>query len=489
MEIARERLKRRRTKIVATVGPASAAPAILEGLVRAGADVFRLNFAHGDHASHGELFGRIAEVRERLQAPIAVLADLAGPKIRAGRFEGGSMPLVKGERVTVTTRPVTGAKGLIPSDYRDLHKDVKAGDAILLDDGKLQLEVLAVSGTEVEAEVITGGELRDRKGMNLPGAKLSVPALSDKDREDARFAGGLPVDVLGLSFVRRASDLEQLARALGEARSRLVLLAKIEKPEALGDLDAILRVADAVMVARGDLGVELEPEKVPVVQDELVLRAIAAAKPVVIATQMLESMMASLRPTRAEVSDIAHAVKSGADCVMLSGETAMGAYPVEAVAMMDRVIRETEAAMWRQGRFGSITRDDPERLAEPGARDRFTLLADGVAHSAAQLSRLLGARAIVVVSRSGASARAVAAARPGCPMVVTSGDPAVLRRMNLLWGAVPVPIAEGIEDPVHLARRLVKELEVAGPGDPVLVVRGFDPDPRKNAPTLTVLSA
>jgi pyruvate kinase len=484
------RLRRRRTKIVATLGPASDDPAMIAALVAAGVEVFRLNFAHGDHAAHESRVRAVRAAAARADAHVALLADLAGPKIRAGRFRGGSITLAAGDRVTVTTRDVLGEPGLVPSDYESLHLDVRPGDPILLDDGRIELRVVGVDGPDVAAAVVAGGILSDRKGMNLPGVALSAPALSDRDRADASFAAAIGIDVIGLSFIRRAADLEELARHLGSDRARVALLAKVEKPEALGEIDAILAAADAIMVARGDLGVELPPERVPVVQDDLVGRAIAAACPVVVATQMLESMTASTRPTRAEVADIAHAVKSGADALMLAGETASGAHPVETVAMMDRVIRETEAAMWREGRFGSITRDDPDRLPTPASPPTQGNVADAVSLSIAQLSRLLGARAILVFSHSGHSARAVCAARPAAPVIAVSPDAAVCRRMNLLWGAVPAVIeAEWEGDPTGLARRLAGDLGLAESGEPLLVVRGFHSDPERNAPTVSVITA
>ena len=475
-------LKRRRTKVVATVGPASNSPEVLAQLIEAGVDVFRLNMSHGEHAGHAEAFRRIRDAAEAAGRHVAVLADLCGPKIRCGRFTGGSIVLEDGATVTVTMRDVPGVPGLIPSQYTALAGDVKPGDRILLDDGNLELKVVASRGTEVECTVVHGGLLKDRKGINLPGVAVSAPSLTDKDRADAEFALGLGVDLLALSFVRRAADVLEL-RALIDARGRRCgIVAKIEKPEALADYDAILEVTDAVMVARGDLGVELRPEQVPVAQDLLVDRARARHRPVIVATQMLESMIEHARPTRAEVSDVAHAVTSGADAVMLSAESASGKHPVLAVQMMDRIAREAEAYLWRQGAFGSIA---DRRIAGDAALP----VVDAVARSTAHLSRDLKVRAIVVVSRHGTSAAVVSSARPAAPVVSVSAIEATCRRMNLLWGIVPVLVAETrLADPHALARATVRELALAAPGDHVLLVQGFADDPARSAPNVTVLT-
>ncbi len=311
-------LRRRRTKIVATVGPACRDPAVLEDLLRAGVNVFRLNLSHGDHAGHRANFANIQSAAAAAGAAIAVLADLCGPKIRVGSFAGGSITLKSGQTVTVTTRDVLGEPGLIPSQYPALAEDVRPGDRILLDDGMLELHVDSVAGSDIACTVTAGGVLKDRKGMNLPGVLVSSPALTDKDRDDARFALDLGVDFLALSFVRRPSDVADLKSLIAAAGSTAPVIAKIEKPEALDAIDEILDAADGLMVARGDLGVELAPEAVPIVQHDLIERARRRHKPIIVATQMLESMVEHPRPTRAEVSDVSHAVFAGADAVMLS---------------------------------------------------------------------------------------------------------------------------------------------------------------------------
>jgi pyruvate kinase len=470
-------LHRRRTKIVATVGPASREPAVLEALVRAGVNVFRLNLSHGNHADHRANFDAIQAVSALVGEPVAVLADLCGPKIRVGRFEGGRMMLDKGQKVTVTTREVLGGQGIIPSQYAALPQDVRPGDRILLDDGMLELNVDAVAGDDVACTVIAGGVLKDRKGMNLPGVLVSSPALTDKDREDAHFALDLGVDYLALSFVRDPSDVADLKALIESAGATTPVIAKIEKPEALDAIDEILDVADGLMVARGDLGVELAPEAVPIVQHDLVRRARRRNKPIIVATQMLESMIEHPRPTRAEVSDVSHAVFAGADAVMLSAETASGAFPIKAVEMMDRVARQVEGWQWIEGAFRSITEGERERPAPLPLRE-------AVARSTAQLSRDLQVRAVVVRTLHGTSAEVVAATRPAAPIIALTMDPCVYRRMNLLWGVIPCLIdAAEFDRPQYVARRQTFALGLADEGQTILMLAGFG----GGEPMITVL--
>ena len=471
-------LKRRRTRIVATLGPASSNSEVLDALLAHGVDVFRLNFSHGSHAEHAAVFAAIGAAATRAGRHPAVLADLCGPKIRTGRFEGGAVTLEPGAEVVVTTRDVTGTAALIPSQYASLTDDVRAGARLLLDDGKLELEVLAVAGTEVRCRVRHGGVLKDRKGINLPDSAVSAPSLTDKDRADARFALELGVDWLALSFVRCADDLTALRALIDGAGARAGIVAKIEKPEALRDIDAILDACDAVMVARGDLGVELRPEQVPVAQDLLVRGARARRRPVIVATQMLESMIVDARPTRAEVADVAHAVMSGADAVMLSAETASGAHPVGAVEMMDRIARQAEGWLWSQGAFGTIERASNDRD-----------VAGALATATAQLSRDLRVHAVVVVSRSGLSAGIVSAARPAAPIIAVSSSVATCRRLRLSWGLEPVLVTDAdLEDPAALAIAQARALDLAAPGDAVLLVQGFQLDPLASRPAVSVLT-
>jgi pyruvate kinase len=439
-------------------------------LIEAGVDVFRLNFSHGTKESHAVTYGRVRSAAESKHQPTAVLADLSGPKIRVGDFPGGSILLEKGQKMTVTTRAVAGGGSLIPTHYEALARDVKQEDRILLDDGALVLRVLRVEGTEVFCEVEVGGELTSRKGMNLPGVALSTPSLTEKDRKDARFALGLGVDFLALSFVRRAADVEELKSLVAETGARVSIIAKIERPEALEDIDAILDAADGIMVARGDLGVEMPPQKVPLIQIQLTDRARAKAKPVIVATQMLESMVEKPRPTRAEVSDVALAVRSGADAVMLSAESATGKYPVEAVEMMDTIARETEAYLWHAGGFRGLSQNQDSTAPMPAE--------DALAKAMAQLSRDIQSRAIVVISKSGRTAQVMSASRPAAPIVATSPDSGTCRRTAVLWGIIPRLVEEKeFERPEHLARTLARDLGLGVEGQNVLLVRGFGNDP------------
>lgn len=474
-------LKYRRTKIVATLGPASESAEVIERLIQAGVDVFRLNMSHGTHDSHRALYERARAVANKHgRRPTAILADLSGPKIRVGSFPDGGIDLDRGAKVTVTTRDVSGEPGLIPSQYEALADDVSAADRILLDDGNLELEVTSVDGSEVRCVVVTGGFLKNHKGMNLPGVELSTPSLTDKDRDDARFALELGVDFLALSFVRRAEDIRDLEQLMTAAGARAAVIAKIETPQALGNITGIMELSDGIMVARGDLGVELPPQAVPLVQSQLIDLAREHSKPVIIATQMLESMVTNPRPTRAEVSDVALAVRSGADAVMLSAESASGSYPSEAVGMMDTIARETEAYLWQQGAFGSLaSKSDDEPMAVPNA----------LARSTAQLSRELAVRTILVISKSGTTAAIMSASRPAAPIVATSADPATCRMATLLWGVIPVHVSsEALSDPRSLSQQLAKELGFAEPGQKILLVRGFGPDPVLDTPSITVVS-
>lgn len=472
-------LKRRRTRIVATVGPASSSEEVLDALLMQGVDVFRLNFSHGSHEEHAATFARIKASAARTGMDPAILADLCGPKIRVGRVRDGSVTLTCATEVVVTVRNVVGTEVLIPSAYEGIVDDVTPGARILLDDGKLELETLAIDGTEIRCRVIHGGVLKDRKGINLPDSSVSAPSLTEKDETDAQFAIGLGVDWLALSFVRSAADILSLRAIINQTASTAGIVAKIEKPEALQDFEAILEASDAIMVARGDLGVELLPEQVPVAQDLLVRHARRRHKPVIVATQMLESMIQDARPTRAEVSDVAHAVMSGADAVMLSAETASGAHPVAAVAMMDRIARQSEGWLWSQGAFGTIVREQSEDS-----------IAEALATATAQLSRDLGVRAIVVVSRTGLSASVMSAARPAAPIIALTADPAVCRRLRLCWGLVPVRVQEvELRDPAALAVSAAQELDLAPDGSRLLLVQGFQIDAESSRPSVTVLTA
>lgn len=473
-------LKYRRTKIVATIGPASADPPTITRLIEAGVDVFRVNMSHGEQSAHAETIAAIRECAERLNKHTAILADLCGPKIRTGRFINGAVNIVTDARVIVTARDVVGDATIIPSQYSALSSDVVPGDRILLNDGAVELKVEKVSGTDVECLVVTGGPVGDHKGINLPGVSVSAPSLTDKDLDDAQFALSQHVDFLALSFVRSAADILALRKLVDQADWTPMIIAKIEKPEALDNSTEIIAASDGIMVARGDLGVELNPEQVPVAQHQLINRAVAANKPVIVATQMLESMISSARPTRAEVTDVSHAVSSGTDAVMLSGETAVGQFPVRAVEMMDRVARQTESYHWHTG--------DALKPAKVSVPHKIVPFGEAIADAAAMLITDTRARAVMVISNRGMTAATISAARPEAPVIAISPDPHICRRMSLMWGVVPhLDQNVGKENPTAVARRVAKELNLAASGDYIVLVRGFHSDPELNTPTLTLL--
>jgi pyruvate kinase len=470
----------RRTKIIATLGPASGSPDMVEQLLRAGVDVVRLNLSHGNHDSHRRSVALVRETAARLGRHVAILADLRGPKLRTGRFEQGAIQLGKGSRVVVTTRAVTGCAGLIPSQYRQLHRDVRRGERILLDDGRLELRVLEVEGRDIRCKVVHGGRLSDHKGMNLPDSRVSAPAFTAKDKEDAALAVELELDFLALSFVRDAADIKRLNRYLQGQGKLIPVISKIERPEAVTNIDEILVHSYGIMIARGDLGIELPAERVPLIQRELVAKARQQSVPVIVATQMLESMIEQPRATRAEVGDVANAAMMSADAVMLSGETAAGKYPLQAVETMDRVLREVEKHQWEQGRFAA------EPIADRSSKVNF--LRESMAHAAMQLTRDLEIEAIVVPTRTGTTARIIAAHRPISPTVGVCARAGVCRRMALHWGIVPV---QSTEEETHDWRSLCHHIaaccHLGKAGHDVLLVAGFHDDPARNEPSMKVL--
>lgn len=474
-------LSSRKTKIIATLGPASNSPEIIHNLIKAGVNVFRLNMSHGEHESHRKLYKIIRETAETLHQHITVFADLCGPKIRTGKFKNGSITINTGDQVVVTTRNIIGEVNLIPCQYRDLANDVIAGDRILMDDGKFELKVIKKEGQDISCLVIYGGELKDHKGINLPGVNVSCPSLTDKDRADALFALDLGVDYLALSFVRKAEDINDLRQLIVSGGYDTHIIAKIEKPEALVNSQEIISAADAIMIARGDLGVELNPEDVPIAQHQLIRTARAMNKPVIVATQMLESMIENSRPTRAEVTDVSNAVYCSTDAVMLSGETASGHFPVEAVEIMTRVIKQTEAFMKEQDIFGKMAHRDNERKPLP--------FGDAVADATAQLCFDLHAKAIVSITSGGMSVVTLSSARPASPLIAISANKWVCQRMNLYWGVIPIHSEEaGHAHPNKLARHHTMESKLAKEGDNVIVVRGFHQDDQLSSPTITMLT-
>ena len=411
--------RERKAKIVATLGPASSEYATIKALFEAGADVFRFNFSHGSHADHQARYGIVRAIEKELGRPIAILADLQGPKLRIGQFEGGKVTLNAGAEFQLDRAPAPGSVSRVCLPHPELFAAVSAGQSLLLDDGRIRLEVLASDAGTIRTRVVTGGVLSDRKGVNVPDAVLPIPALTVKDKADLEFALGLGVDWIALSFVQLPEDVVQ-AKELVQGRAGV--LSKLEKPAALDRLEEIVGVSDAIMVARGDLGVELPPERVPGVQKRIVRLCRKHGKPVVVATQMLESMVSAPVPTRAEASDVANAVYEGADAVMLSAESASGAYPVQAVSIMDRIISEGER--------------DPLYPAMIEAQHQAPLPNKGDAISAAMrdAARIMGAKAMVAYTTSGHSSLRTARERPMAPIVSITPKPETARRLALAWG-------------------------------------------------------
>jgi pyruvate kinase len=474
------RLKYRRTKIVATLGPSSSSDEVVRSLIEAGVNVFRLNMSHGDHKGHAANYDRVRRISQELDEPTAILADLCGPKIRVGIFPAGGIELEDGTEVTVTVREVDGEPGLIPSQYPGLADDVKPGQRIFLADGVMALQVISIDGPDVLCRVIAGGRLTDRKGINLPDSAVGAPCLTEKDRDDARFALDLGVEFLALSFVRQASDILELRQLIEDRGAYVHIVAKIERPEALKNIDEILDATDSIMVARGDLGVELPPEIVPVVQRDLLERARRKHRPAIVATQMLESMIENPRPTRAEVTDVSYSVTGGADAVMLSAETAAGKFPVDAVETMDKVTRHQEGFLWSHSQFASLQQDREDTGPMP--------FGQALSRGVSQLSRDLMVRAIFVLTSRGHSATEVISSRPAAPVVVVTPSENAMRRLNLSWGALPVQVdPDVLHDPVPAIRGIAIALGLAETGDTVLLVRGFHGIPEENLPSVTLI--
>jgi pyruvate kinase len=451
--------RRRRTKIVATVGPASASPEMLSRLFLAGADVFRLNFSHGTHDDHFRSLGMIRALEEQVGRPIGVLADVQGPKLRVGRFAAGRVSLQTGQGFRLDLSPVPGDARRVQLPHPEILEAAGIGTSLLLDDGKLRLRVERKRDDHLECSVVVGGPLSDRKGVNVPDVALPIPALTEKDRADMEFALSHGADYIGLSFVQRAEDV---AEARGIAAGRAWIMTKLEKPQALDNLDAILALSDCVMVARGDLGVELPPEEVPLAQKRIVRAARDRGIPVVVATQMLESMITAPAPTRAEASDVATAVYDGADAVMLSAETAAGQYPYEAVNIMDRIVARVEQdPAWRTGM--DTTRREPERSA-----------AGAIAAAARQIAHTIDARAIAAFTLSGATALRVARERPDCPVLGLTTTVATARRLAVVWGVHALPTGEThtMTETVTRATRAARQEGFAATGEEIVVAAG-----------------
>jgi pyruvate kinase len=452
---------KRRAKIVCTLGPATNSYERVRALVYAGMDVARLNFSHGTHEDHAAQYQWVRQASDESGRGVGVLIDLQGPKIRLGTFADGPVIWATGETVTITTEDVAGSHDLVSTTYAGLAGDVSAGDRVLVDDGKVGLKVVGVDGPRVRLQVTEGGPVSNNKGLSLPNIGVNVPALSDKDESDLRFAMGLRADLVALSFVRSAEDIRRVHEIMDEFDVRLPVLAKIEKPQAVENLDAIVAAFDGLMVARGDLGVELPLERVPLVQKRAIQAAREHAKPVIVATQMLDSMITNSRPTRAEASDVANAVLDGADAVMLSGETSIGSYPVETVATMARIIVAAE-----------------ERLSlVPKVAPQPTRIAEAIAAAAATVGGQVGAKALVAFTQSGSTAKLLAEHRSPIPLLAFTPIPEVRSQLSLVWGVETflVPTVEHTDEMVRQVDHAMLSLGRMREGEYVTIVAGSPP--------------
>lgn len=453
---------RRRTKIVCTIGPATSAPEKLTALMRAGMDVARLNFSHGTRESHGAMITQIRELSKTLEIPVGILQDLPGPKTRTIGPQGGPVELCEGAKFILTTRDVPGSAEEVSVTLPTLPQDVRPGNQILLDDGKIELEVVGCGERDVETVVVTGGMLSASKGINVPNVTLSVSSLTERDIDFLHFGLEMGVDMIALSFVRSVDDVRTAREIIARTDRRPLLIAKLEKHEALDNLAEILAAVDGLMVARGDLGVEIPIEQVPLQQKRIIAAANHVGKPVITATQMLESMMSNPRPTRAEVTDIANAIFDGTDAVMLSGETAAGEYPIQAARMMDRVAREVEPKL------------PYAEMLQRKERDLETTTFDAISYSAVHTAQQLGAKLIVAFTTLGPTARQVAKYRPHVPILAATPDVDGWHRLTLTWGITPllVPEAASIEEMTDTAKEVALSTGMAEPGDKIVIVAG-----------------
>ena len=448
----------RRAKLVCTLGPACDSEANLEALIQAGMDVARFNFSHGTHEEHGARLGRLRKASDAQRKPVAALQDLCGPKIRTGKFPA-RFDLPTGAEAALVEGDASSNERVIPINYQGLAGDVRVGDHILFDDGRLVLLVTSIEGERVKVNVEQGGGMRDHIGVHLPSKTMRISALTEKDKEDLIFGLSSGVDYIALSFVRRADDIKLVREITNEWGQPTPIIAKIETPDAIENLESIVAASDGVMVARGDLGVEFPPERVPVIQRQILGVARRVRRPVIVATEMLQSMTTSTRPTRAEARAVANAVYSGTDAVMLSGETANGQHPILAAAMMSRIAMEAEAS--------------PFFESQPYA-SRATSIAEAIARGAVNAAREIGARYLVAFTESGSSATNVSLARPHVPIIAFSPNPKTRRRMALLWGVIPreVPAVHDADELVDYCSGDLMAAGLASPGERVVIVFG-----------------
>ena len=453
----------RKTKIVCTLGPSTDREGVLREMIRAGMNVARFNFSHGTHAEHKARLDALKALREELDAPVAAMLDTKGPEVRLKDFAGGRVHLTAGQEFTLTTVQVEGDAHRCSITYGELPGDVKAGDTILLDDGLVRLTVLETSETEIRCRVENDGDMKNHKGVNVPGVRLNMPYMSQQDRDDLLFGAEQGFDYVAASFVRSAADVRELRHVLDQAGSRMRIIAKIENQEGVSNLPEILDAADGIMVARGDMGVEIDFAEIPLIQKNMIARCVACGKPVITATQMLDSMMENPRPTRAEITDVANAIYDGTSAIMLSGETAAGRYPVESVKTMDAIARRTESDINHVKRMAQMA----------GGRNRLSVAA-ATAHAACTPAQEIGADAILTVSQRGTTARLVSRFHPGTPIIACLLDQQVRRQMALYWGVEPImmPYASSTDELVDFAVQAAAQAGVVHEGDLVVVTAG-----------------
>jgi pyruvate kinase len=453
----------RRAKIVCTLGPATSSQEQITALIGAGLDVARLNMSHGHQADHLEAYRRVRAGSDATGRSVGILADLQGPKIRLGEFPGGPVRLNAGDEFVITTEDIPGDQHEASTTYEGLPEDVRAGDRILIDDGNVQLDVTGVTGNRVHLRVVVGGKISDHKGINLPGVSVSAPALTDKDEVDLRWALATGVDIVAMSFVRSPDDAHFARKIMTDmGRAHVPLIAKIEKPEAVDVLPDIVDAFDGIMVARGDLGVEMPLEQVPAIQTQAIKLARERARPVIVATQMLESMISAPRPTRAEVSDVAGAIAAGADAVMLSAETSVGAYPIETVATMSRIVAAAEESSLR---------------AEHHLSRMPTTTGGAIARAAAEVGAIVGAKALVAFTMTGETARRLARYRSPIPLMAFTTDPAIRSQLALTWGVETFisPTVHHTDDLVHAVDSALVGMNRCAIGDKIVIVAGSPP--------------
>lgn len=451
-------MKPPKTKIVCTLGPATNSRKTLEKLIQAGLNVARLNFSHGSHEDHLKLAKTVRSLSKSMNRTVAVMQDLQGPKIRTGQIKGGKFPVRPGESLTITTRAIKGEAGIVSTTYKGITGDLQPGDRILMDDGMVELKVLDKTRTDLNCQVISGSMIGEHKGINLPGRTTGIPSLTQKDKKDLEFGLKMGIDFLAISFVRNAADVLRVKRFLKKKNAAIPIISKIEKPEALDHLEDIVDASEGIMVARGDLGVELSPEKVPVAQKKMIELANRKRKMVITATQMLESMTEHPLPTRAETSDVANAILDGTDAIMLSGETSMGKYPVQAVKMMARIARVTETNFSPMTSYSRKTTSFPDTISE----------------AACLAAENLGLKAIVVYSISGFTARLLSKYRPTVPIFAFTPDVAVQRSLALCWGvtAMDLPVMDHSDAVIKAMEDRLRKKRLVKKNDPVVFLGG-----------------